>query len=80
MIYFIIHVYCHLESEDVVAEFRNPLQALRSHEYSPTGNFIKKLSADHSVRIFVPHFRERDALMTLEGEITNVYRFLYVIS
>lgn len=44
------------EEDDVVAEFRNPFQHLvnapgAKSTYGPSGSLIKKLSADHSVRI-----------------------------
>ena len=67
------------EQDDVVAEFHCPFLVLRSRAYGQHGVFTKKLSADHSVRVFIPDYREagregRDSLMSIEGPITAVWR------
>lgn len=70
------------EEDDVVAEFYCPFLALRSPKrFGQFGTFTRKLSADHSVRVFVPDSsdfgrdnRDRDPLMSLEGPIAAVWR------
>jgi hypothetical protein len=82
------------EEDDVVAEFHNPFTSIRSSHPTPSrrlygqyGSFVKKLSADHDVRVFVPDTRDaasrdhrdnrdREPLMSLEGPIAAVWRYI----
>jgi hypothetical protein len=45
------------EEDDVVAEFRCPFLALRAARYGQRGPFVRRLSAEHNVRVFVPEVR-----------------------
>lgn len=69
------------EEEDVVAEFKNPFVPLKSPQYSQQGAFVKKLSADTGVRIFIPEYREdHGGCVSLEGPVLSVFRALAIVA